>query len=186
VVWHGAYTPKQLGGAAVDAIVLPTLCAESYSFALDEAAALGVPIVASDLGALRDRATARLLFFPRGEAAALAARLVELGADPALRARLAAAPAPTRIGLAEHFATLGLIYERALAAATKRAARAGERSGAATGRAPDSATSAAADRAELERARHLFDLREAGLGELLRSEGWEAVVADLRARLGEG
>jgi hypothetical protein len=40
-----------------------------------------------------------------------------------------------------------------------------------------------ADRVALARREHAFLLREAGLAELLRSEGWEDVVASLQAQL---
>ncbi|MGQ0553781.1 MAG: glycosyltransferase [Planctomycetota bacterium] len=111
VIWHGRYRPHELAGASIDVAVLPTLCAESYSFALDEAAALRVPIVATNLGALADRATPRLLLFPRGDAAELARLLTRLGAEPALRERLVGAPAPARLGMAAHLAALVSIYE---------------------------------------------------------------------------
>ncbi|MFT7465618.1 MAG: glycosyltransferase involved in cell wall biosynthesis, partial [Pseudohongiellaceae bacterium] len=80
VTWHGAYEPSDLAGAAVDVAILPSLCAESYSFTLDEAGDLGVPIVASDLGAHGDRATDRVELVPRGDGQALARALLHLAA----------------------------------------------------------------------------------------------------------
>lgn len=161
VVFHGSYRPADLGGAPVDAVVLPSLCAESYAFTLDEAAALGVPILASDLGAHRDRATPRVELFPRGDATALARALQRLCDEPAHRARLAAAGAPATIDSGTHLARLLAIYERVLAAPVPP-------------RRP-------LDRLGLARREHAFQLREAGLRELLRSEGWEDVVARLEA-----
>jgi len=167
VVWHGRYAPADLGGAPIDVAVLPTLCAESYSFALDEAATLGVPVLATDLGALADRRTERMELFPRGDARALAALLQGLMADPARRASRVRAPAPARITMGRHLAELLAIYER-LAAEPARAPA-------------FTAPQAEAEQAWLERSGHAFELREAGLRELLRSEGWEDVVARLQA-----
>ncbi len=166
VVWHGAYRPAELSRAAIDAVVLPTLCAESYSFALDEACALNVPVLASDLGALADRATGRLELFPRGDAAALARALQRLATDPAARAAMTAAPAAARLDAGEHLARLMPLYADLAARSAWR-----EPSGDAR----------AAEELSLSQRERLFALREAGLHELLRSEGWEDVVAALRA-----
>lgn len=163
VVWHGAYQPADLSGAALDAVVLPTLCAESYSFALDEACALGVPVLASDLGALTDRATERLALFPRGDAAALATQLDSLASDPARRDAMAAAPAPALTDTERHLSELSAVYA-ALPPADYRL------------------TPASAD-ADLTRREHAFALREAGLNELLRSEGWEDEITRLQAEI---
>jgi glycosyltransferase involved in cell wall biosynthesis len=161
VVWHGAYAPADLAGAPIDVAVLPTLCAESYSFALDEACALGVPVLATQLGALADRATPRIALFPRGDARVLAALLARLAQQPAERRRMAAAPPPSRYDTAEHLATLQPLY--AALASTRGAA------------------SAAEEDRHLDEREHAFTLREAGLRELLRSEGWEDVVGRLTA-----
>jgi len=165
VVWHGAYRPADLSGAAIDAVVLPTLCAESYSFALDEACALGVPVLASDLGALADRATGRLALFPRGDVAALSTALQRLAMVPAARAAMSAAPAASRIDANQHLARLLPIYAELAASGTWRS---------------PSAEARAAEDLSLSQRERLFALREAGLQELLRSEGWEDVVAALR------
>ncbi|RKY20505.1 MAG: hypothetical protein DRQ55_07420 [Planctomycetota bacterium] len=163
VVRHGAYTPSDLSGAPLDVVVLPSLCAESYAFTLDEAAALTLPIVASDLGAHADRATERVALVPRGDAEALARELLALADDPARRARMAAAAAPASLDAATHLARLCQVYQQVLA-----------------GPRP---TPQPLDTDALARREHAAMLREAGLAELLRGEGWEAVVADLQAQL---
>lgn len=163
VVWHGAYRPQDLAGAPLDAVALPTLCAESYAFTLDEAASLAVPIVASDLGALADRATERVLRVPRGDARAFAQVLDGLGADPARRAAMVAAPAPATVDGAAHLEALRQVYARVLA-----------------GPRPSTRPR---DDVQLARREHAFLLREGGLKELLRSEGWEAVIAEHQARI---
>lgn len=148
VTFHGAYVPDDLAGAALDAVALPTLCAESYSFALDEAAALSVPIVATDLGALADRATERMALVPRGDAQAFRDALLRLGRDPSERARRRAAPAPTTLAAAETLARLRDVYAAVLAA-------------------PRPAVRPIDERQLADRCR-LFELREAGLHELMR------------------
>ena len=161
VVWHGRYRPEDLSGAPIDVAVLPTLCAESYSFALDEAAALGVPIVATDLGALADRATSRVLLFPRQDAAALAALLGRLARDGGERERLAASPAPARLDMLAHLAALLPLYRELVQHRTRVAPQ-------------------PVDERALAQREHAFQLREAALHELLRSEGWEDVIARLQ------
>jgi glycosyltransferase involved in cell wall biosynthesis len=165
VVRHGAYTPADLAHAPVDVAVLPSLCAESYAFTLDEAADLGVPLVASDLGAHADRATARMALVPRGDAGALAQQLLALADDPARRKAMAGAPPPATCDAQAHLD--GLLEVYAQVASRPRPPR------------------LPLDRVALARREHAALLREAGLAELLRSEGWEDVVADLQARLAQ-
>jgi glycosyltransferase involved in cell wall biosynthesis len=75
--------------AGVDAFVLPSLH-EGLPVTLMEATSLGLPIVASSVGGvpqiLEDELDALLV--PPGDAAALAAAMTRLAADPALRERL--------------------------------------------------------------------------------------------------
>ena len=165
VTWHGAYEPADLSGAGVDVVILPSLCAESYAFTLDEAGALEVPIVASDLGAHADRATERVLLVPRGDSQALGQALLALASDPDERTRRRLAPAPARIDGAEHLSQLEALYAQVL-------------------RAP-APPIVERDDLHLAQREHLFALREAGLGELLRSEGWEALLAARQAEIDE-
>jgi glycosyltransferase involved in cell wall biosynthesis len=164
VVWYGRYRPEDLSQAPIDVVVLPTLCAESYSFALDEACALGVPVLATELGALVDRATGRVRLFPRGDAHALAADLRRLATDPAERDRMATAPAPPRLDVAAHLEALAPVYERLRSARRE-------------------SVQGPSDAGQRQRREHAFELREAGLRELLRSEGWEDVVTRLQAEI---
>jgi hypothetical protein len=122
-----------------------------------------VPILATDLGALADRATGRVSLFGRGDAGALAHSLAQLARQPDVRATMRAAPAPATLDDVAHDEALGSVYRSVLAAPRP--------------------TRVPADPASLRRRAHAFDLREAGLGELLRSEGWESVVASLNAQL---
>ena len=86
----GAELAAELSGAAY--AVVPSECYETFSFAAQEPLARGIPVIASDLGALpelvKDGETG--LLFPPGDAAALAERIARLSGDAALRARLGA------------------------------------------------------------------------------------------------
>jgi glycogen synthase len=78
--------------AQADAVVFPVRWDEPWGLVPLEAMALGRPVLATGRGGsaeyLRDGENA--LLFPAGDAAALAARLHDLAADPDLRARLRA------------------------------------------------------------------------------------------------
>jgi glycosyltransferase involved in cell wall biosynthesis len=69
--------------AEVDIVVVPSIVAETYSIVAREAFANGVPVIASDIGALPDaiRPEENGWLFETGDAAGLAALLVELTAD---------------------------------------------------------------------------------------------------------
>jgi glycosyltransferase-like protein len=77
---------------AADAFVFPSH-KEGWGLAVLEAMAARLPVVASDLPVFREylRPQRDALLAPPGDAAALAAAMRRLAADPALRARLAAA-----------------------------------------------------------------------------------------------
>lgn len=163
VTFHGAYERHELADAPMDLAVLPTLCRESWSFVLDEAALLGVPILASDTGALRDRATPRVMHFTRNDPAALAERLDAFADDPALGAAMRAAPPPEVVPFDRHAPLVLKIYEQAVAAGP-----------------PDVPPGGDEDRLRL-----LWERREAHFRELVKSAGWPDVVAELRRRVAE-
>jgi glycosyltransferase involved in cell wall biosynthesis len=94
----GAFDPPDLPALLgdVDALLVPSLVAETYSIAAREAMACGVPVVASRLGALPEavrHGDNGLLFVP-GDASELAALLQRLAEEPGLRQRLAAGVSP--------------------------------------------------------------------------------------------
>ena len=77
--------------AVADAFVLPSSY-ETFSLVAFEAAASGLPVIASDVNGVRELVTngeSGYLVEPRAEE--IASRLRELAADPGLRARLGAA-----------------------------------------------------------------------------------------------
>jgi glycosyltransferase involved in cell wall biosynthesis len=71
----GPFTQGQLAALEADVAVIPTLCHESYGLVLDEAFMLGLPVIASDIGAFRERGGGGVHFVPPGDEAALAAAL---------------------------------------------------------------------------------------------------------------
>lgn len=72
------------------AVLLPSRF-EGFGFPVLEAMDAGAPVVCSDAGSLPEVAGDGALLFPAGDASALADRMRSLLADPALRARFAAA-----------------------------------------------------------------------------------------------
>ena len=163
VTFHGPYAPEELSAFPMDVAVIPTQLAESYSFILDEAAALGVPVVASDTGAIRERADSGTVLVPPGDASALAGVLDGLVADPSRLDALRERPAARVLGREEHLDRLETIYEEARSA----------------GPAKD-----LSDRT-LDHLEEQWERREMGFKELIRSEQWEALVASLRKRIVE-
>ncbi len=90
--WFGPFSqgdwPALAEGA--DLAAFPSLAAESYGLVVDEALALGLPVLVSDRGALPERIGGRGRVLPAGDPRAWRAALLELAADRASLARLAA------------------------------------------------------------------------------------------------
>ena len=92
VQWHGEVDAQALHAhyAAADVFVLPSLH-EGFGMVVTEAIAHGLPVVASDAGALAQTLPPDAgLQVPAGEVAPLQAALARVLSDPALRERLAA------------------------------------------------------------------------------------------------
>ncbi len=120
VRFAGLVQPHQVGACLrqLDCLVVPSLWYENSPLVIQEAYGVGVPVLASDLGALpekvRDGHTGRL--FPPGDAEVLAQILAELVAEPERLQEMArhVTPGPS---MAEHAAHLGAVYD-AVATAT--------------------------------------------------------------------
>jgi glycosyltransferase involved in cell wall biosynthesis len=162
VEFHGAYQPGEQTRHAADVIAIPSLAKESYSFWLDEAYRMGLPIVASRTGALEARATGRVASFPAGDARALADRLRELRDNLELRARLGASAADEPMEREVHLDRLQDVFRAAILEGVRPVE-------------PPPAQPATL--------KYDWDRREAGFAELLRSEGWEDVIHRLEERL---
>lgn len=80
VRFRGPFRPAELAALRADLAVLPSLCHESYSFVVDEARALGWPMLATRAGALEERVPPGGELFPRGDADELA-RLLDVAID---------------------------------------------------------------------------------------------------------
>lgn len=115
------------GYARLDVLVLPSRTSptwkEQFGRVIVEALYCGVPVVGSDSGEIPwlIELTGGGLTFPEGDAAALAARLAELRADPGLRARLAAAGRESVLRLFTVSAATDPLEEMLLGAAGLRA-----------------------------------------------------------------
>jgi glycosyltransferase involved in cell wall biosynthesis len=113
VTERGRYTPPDLASVPFDLAVVPSLASESFSFVLDEAFELGVPALVPDQGALAERVARAGATFEAGSAAALAARLREVLADPGILDRWTAA-IPALVPMRDHAEVLGRIYRGAV------------------------------------------------------------------------
>ena len=118
VTFHGPYAPRDLEGFPMDLVVIPTLLAESYSFSLDEAAALEVPVAAADAGAIPERAGGRVRLFRKGDMEDLRRVLDELVGDRSLLEEMRTAPPPPVLSMEEHVERLRGLYEAAVAEGT--------------------------------------------------------------------
>ncbi|MBK9384762.1 MAG: glycosyltransferase [Planctomycetes bacterium] len=112
VRFRGPFRPPELAALRADLAVLPSLCHESYSFVVDEARALGWPLLATRAGALEERVPPGGELFTRGDADELA-RLLDAAIDePERLARWRAAVRPpdrfadSVAGLEEHYAAV--------------------------------------------------------------------------------
>jgi hypothetical protein len=114
VRFHGAYRPEDLLGFDLDLAVFPSVTCESYSFALDEAFRLRLPVIVSDRGALPLRVGGAGLKFRAGDAADLAKQIQGILDAPDLLVRMRRNIRPgILVSMEAHVAMLEKIYEDA-------------------------------------------------------------------------
>ncbi|CBE67384.1 protein of unknown function [Candidatus Methylomirabilis oxygeniifera] len=82
VTFHGPYLHSDVAALDFDVAVFPSLCYETYSFVLDEAFQLGLPVLVPDRGAPADRIGGRGMTFRAGDPHDLAQRLRFLLQEP--------------------------------------------------------------------------------------------------------
>jgi glycosyltransferase involved in cell wall biosynthesis len=115
VQFHGPYQPATLRAFDLDIAVFSSITSESYSFALDEALRLGLPVLVSDRGAFPERIGAAGLTFRAGDADDLARRLQEiLDAPEVLDIMRRNIRLDTLLSMEAHVAMLEKIYEDAV------------------------------------------------------------------------
>ena len=114
VQFHGAYRPADLEAVDLDLAVFSSITSESYSFALDEALRLGLPVLVPDRGALPERTGKAGLTFRAGDADDLTRRLQEILDTPELLDMMRRNIRPdTLYSMEAHVAMLEKIYEDA-------------------------------------------------------------------------
>jgi len=114
VRFHGAYRPEDLLGFDLDLAIFPSVTCESYSFTLDEAFRLRLPVIVSDRGALPQRIGGAGLKFRAGDAADLAKQIQGILDAPDLLVRMRRNIRPGNlVSMEAHVAMLEKIYEDA-------------------------------------------------------------------------
>jgi glycosyltransferase involved in cell wall biosynthesis len=117
ITFHGAYAPADAPRilARLDCLVVPSIWYETYCMVVREGFLAGVPVVASNFGAMaeaiEDERTG--LLFNAGDAVDLARKLDRLAREPELRQRLAQSEKHVST-TAENGARTVAIYERLL------------------------------------------------------------------------
>jgi glycosyltransferase involved in cell wall biosynthesis len=115
----GEFSPAQLPTllAGVDAVVVPSIVPETFSIVAREAFACGIPVIASEIGALPEaiRPDDNGWLFPPGDAIGLATLLQELHADPARLRRTAAGIRPDDVtSIADRIDRVEALLRRAI------------------------------------------------------------------------
>jgi glycosyltransferase involved in cell wall biosynthesis len=102
--------------AKSDVVIVPSLWYETASLITQEAFAAGVPVIASDIGALRERVRDELdgLLFPPGDVAALSAILEDLYHHPVKLIQLASSIQPV-FTIDQHYQAVQKTYQLVLA-----------------------------------------------------------------------
>ncbi len=115
VQFRGPYQPSDLESFDLDIAVFASIFSESYSYALDEAFYLGLPVLVSDRGAFPERIGRAGLTFRAGDAGDLARRIQEILDTPEVldTMRRSIQVDDTLLSMEAHVAMLEKIYEDA-------------------------------------------------------------------------
>lgn len=115
VQFHGAYRPADLQAFDLDLAVFPSIASESYSFTLDEALGLGLPVIVPNRGALQERIGEAGLIFQAGQAEDLARVLQQiLDAPDLLETMRVSIRSELLCAMETHLAMLEKIYKDAV------------------------------------------------------------------------
>jgi glycosyltransferase involved in cell wall biosynthesis len=119
VRWHGAYDAARLAAVVgdCDVAIFPSRARETFSFVVEEAIALGLPVVVSDRGAPARRVAGFGRVVAVDDAAPLVATLTAFLDRPETLAAMRAALPPTPILLADHARAVHEHYRAAIVAA---------------------------------------------------------------------
>jgi glycosyltransferase involved in cell wall biosynthesis len=116
VVFHGKFRPSDLQRQELHLAVFPSLCYESYSFVLDEAFQLGLPVIVPDRGSPATRVGSAGLTFKVGDELDLASKICSVLEEPVLLERLRQGqPAGPPLSLKAHVGQLEGIYAEVVA-----------------------------------------------------------------------
>jgi len=117
VTFHGNFTGLALDEMCkdLDLAVFPSLARESYSMVLDEAIALGVPVIVSDAGALPERVGKGGIVVPAGDEISLADQLLRLENDRSLLQDLSNAIRKMGFSIEDNSKEVEKIYKKVVA-----------------------------------------------------------------------
>lgn len=113
VTFNGSFDRAVLQSAELDCAAFPSFASESYSFVLDEAFALGLPVITSDRGAFHERVGAAGLMCEAEDASSLATALRRFLEEPELL-ESCRAQIPTPVAMDDHAAELESLYASVL------------------------------------------------------------------------
>jgi glycosyltransferase involved in cell wall biosynthesis len=112
VIFHGPYRHATLIDIGLDVAVFPSLGYETYSFVLDEAFQMGIPVIVPDRGAPAERIGQAGITFACGDAEDLARRIHLLLEDAEMLERLRhAVPKQGAVSMETHAADIEKIYQ---------------------------------------------------------------------------
>lgn len=96
VLFHGRYEWDELLATPLHASVFPSMTFETFGLTFDESWAMGHPVIATDLGAYRERANKSVVLFPPGDSERLAEILLSFVKNPGSLMNLRKSVTPPR------------------------------------------------------------------------------------------